>query len=307
MTGVEAISNGVPAFKDPAPKRAALALLAISIILGVLLAGVAYLAHVDGIMATDPNSPAYQSILSQIVSRIAGRGWIYYVTMGSVLAVLCLSANTSFAGFPRLCRLIAEDGYLPNAFANTGRRLVYSEGIVVLAVLTGVILVMFGGVTDRLIPLFAIGAFLTFTLSQAGMVQHWLKQARERAANSRSIGLPTLGQPAGRHCHRDCLRHYHHRQIQGRRVGDADSGSGALHRVLPRQAALRASGRCRPATSSRSTYHICSRPSSSSPCRSGAKSPAAPCATRSSKARTCTCPYPERRRAAPGQSGGSLG
>ncbi len=190
MTGVEAISNGVPAFKAPAPKHAALALLAISIILGVLLAGVAYLAHVDGIMATDPNSPAYQSILSQIVSRIAGRGWIYYVTMGSVLAVLCLSANTSFAGFPRLCRLIAEDGYLPNAFANTGRRLVYSEGIVVLAVLTGLLLVMFGGVTDRLIPLFAIGAFLTFTLSQAGMVKHWLKHGRGSDSKSKNIALP---------------------------------------------------------------------------------------------------------------------
>ena len=189
MTGVEAISNGVPAFKDPAPKRAALALLAISIILGVLLANVAYLAHVDGIMATDPNSPAYQSILSQIVAKIAGRGWIYYVTMGSVLTVLCLSANTSFAGFPRLCRLVAEDGYLPNAFANTGRRLVYSEGIVVLAILTGAILVMFGGVTDRLIPLFAIGAFLTFTLSQAGMVHHWLRRRHEASGNARSIGL----------------------------------------------------------------------------------------------------------------------
>jgi len=95
------------------------------------------------------------------------------VTIGSVLLILCLSANTAFADFPRLCRAVAQNGFLPHSFGYRGRRLVYTEGILVLAVLAGVLLTLFGGVTDRLIPLFAIGAFLAFTLSQAGMVGHW--------------------------------------------------------------------------------------------------------------------------------------
>src|SRR5947208_8208767 len=103
--------------------------------------------------------------------------------MGSILAVLCLSANTSFAGFPRLCRTIAADGYLPRSFTMRGRRLVYTQGVWVLTVLAAMLLVIFGGVTDRLIPLFAVGAFLAFTLSQAGMVAHG-KKARGRGARS---------------------------------------------------------------------------------------------------------------------------
>ena len=95
------------------------------------------------------------------------------MTIGSVLAVLALSANTGFADFPRLCRVIAQDGFLPSGFAHRGRRLVYSQGILVLAALSAGILVAFGGITDHLIPLFAVGAFLAFTLSQAGMVAHW--------------------------------------------------------------------------------------------------------------------------------------
>src|SRR5262249_60763832 len=99
--------------------------------------------------------------------------WFYYVTIGSVLAVLALSANTGFADFPRLCRVIAMDGFLPNIFAHRGRRLVYSRGILVLAVLSAGLLIGFGGITDNLIPLFAVGAFLAFTLSQAGVGAHW--------------------------------------------------------------------------------------------------------------------------------------
>ncbi len=100
----------------------------------------------------------------------------YYVAIGSILVVLALSANTSFADFPRLCRAVAQNGYLPYGFAIRGRRLVYSYGVYVLAALSALLLIVFGGVTDRLIPLFAIGAFLSFTLSQAGMVVHWLKK-----------------------------------------------------------------------------------------------------------------------------------
>src|SRR5439155_779167 len=107
------------------------------------------------------------------VAAVAGRSWFYYLTMGAVFSVLALSANTSFADFPRVCRLLALDEYLPPGFAHRGRRLVYSRGIVTLALLAAALLIAFRGITDRLIPLFAVGAFLAFTLSQTGMVQHW--------------------------------------------------------------------------------------------------------------------------------------
>ena len=177
LTGVEAVSNGVPAFKDPSQRTAKHSLA----IIGLFLVGIAHLTRVYGIMATDPGKPGYQSLLSMITAAVVGRGALYYTTIGSILVVLSLSANTAFAGFPRLCRAIAEDGYLPRFFAIRGRRLVYTEGIVVLAILAAVLLIAFGGVTDRLIPLFAVGAFLAFTLSQAGMVMHW---RRKRGKNS---------------------------------------------------------------------------------------------------------------------------
>ena len=185
MTGVEAVSNGVGAFKDPAVKHAHRTLVAISAILGVLLLGIAYLAHRYGILAMDQEKAGYESVVSQLVGAVWGRGWLYTVTIGSVLAVLCLSANTSFVGFPRLCRQVASDSYLPKAFAHPGRRLVYTAGVLFLAVGAGALLTAFGGITDRLIPLFAVGAFLSFTLSQAGMAMHWLRQGRGGADQAR--------------------------------------------------------------------------------------------------------------------------
>jgi amino acid transporter len=173
MTGVEAVSNGVKAFREPVTQSAQRALTAIIALLIVLLGGIAFLVRAYHIGATDPGAAGYQSVLSLLVAAVAGQGVFYYVTMGSILLVLALSANTAFADFPRLCRVVAEDGYLPHGFATRGRRLVYSQGIWVLAVLCALLLTLFGGVTDRLIPLFAVGAFLAFTLSQAGMVAHW--------------------------------------------------------------------------------------------------------------------------------------
>jgi amino acid transporter len=173
ITGVEAVSNGVKAFRDPVVKSAQRALTAIIALLIVLLGGIAFLVRAYHIGATDPGIAGYQSVLSQLIAAVAGHGGFYYVTMGSILATLALSANTAFADFPRLCRAVAEDEYLPYGFATLGRRLVYSEGIWVLAVLCALLLILFGGVTDRLIPLYAVGAFLAFTLSQAGMVAHW--------------------------------------------------------------------------------------------------------------------------------------
>ncbi len=181
MTGVEAVSNGVQAFREPVVVAAHRTLTIIVAILMMLLLGIAYLAHAYDIGATEPGTSQYQSILSQLIAAVAGRGIFYWVSIASILLVLCLSANTSFADFPRVCRAVAEDGYLPNSFTTQGRRLVYSEGIWLLAILSGVLLVVFDGVTDRLIPLFAIGAFLAFTLSQSGMVAHWWKK-QERGA-----------------------------------------------------------------------------------------------------------------------------
>jgi amino acid transporter len=179
MTGVEAVSNGVPIFAEPQVKRARHTLAIICGILGLLLAGIGFLAHAYKIGARYQWEPDYQSVVSQLVAAISGRGVLYYVAIFGLLGVLTLSANTSFASFPRLCRLLAEDGYLPSAFTNLGRRLVYTSGIVVLAVASAILLISFGGITDRLIPLFAVGAFGAFTFSQVGMVVHWRRAGHQ--------------------------------------------------------------------------------------------------------------------------------
>ena len=176
MTGVEAVSNGVSAFRDPTMKYAHRTLAAIVLTLAVLLAAIAYLAPAYRVVAMDQSQSGYQSVLSQIAAAVVGRGAVYYIAIGSLLAVLCLSANTSFVAFPQLCRIVAQDAYLPRAFTAPGRRLVYSVGILWLTLTAGALLIVFGGITDRLIPLFAVGAFLAFTLSQLGMAVHWHRQ-----------------------------------------------------------------------------------------------------------------------------------
>jgi len=176
LTGVEAVSNGVKAFREPTVKNAQRTLTIIIFVLAVMLAGISYLVKSYGIAATDPGQPGYQSVLSMLTASVFGKGFFYYLTIGAILVVLSLSANTAFADFPRLCRAIAQNNYLPHTFAYRGRRLVYTYGIVILAVLCGGVLILFGGVTDRLIPLYAVGAFMAFTLSQLGMVSHWRKK-----------------------------------------------------------------------------------------------------------------------------------
>jgi amino acid transporter len=173
MTGVEAVSNGVNAFREPTQPNAKRTLTIIIVLLMVFLGGIALLCRAYNIGATDPTGAGYQSILSQLISAVLGRGWFYYIAIASIVSVLALSANTSYADFPRLTRAIAMQDYLPHVFKIRGRRLLYSHGIVALVGFTALLLIGFGGVTDRLIPLFAIGAFLAFTLSQAGMVIHW--------------------------------------------------------------------------------------------------------------------------------------
>ncbi|HXO04508.1 MAG TPA: APC family permease, partial [Candidatus Sulfotelmatobacter sp.] len=194
MTGVEAVSNGVRAFREPVVNTSRRVLTIIIALLMVMLAGIAYLVRAYHIAATDPGLPGYQSVLSMIVAAVAGRGIFYYVTIGSVLTVLALSANTAFADFPRLCRAIALNGYLPDSFSLRGRRLVYSLGVYVLAILAGSLLIVFRGVTNRLIPLYAVGAFLAFTLSQAGMVAHWKKN--KGRGSGRSMFVNGLGATA---------------------------------------------------------------------------------------------------------------
>ena len=191
MTGVEAVSNGVLAFREPTDKYAKLTLTIIIAILMAMLLGIAYLVPAYGIAATDPGMPGYDSVLSQLLAAVTGRSAFYWISIGSILVVLSLSANTAFADFPRLARAIAQNGYLPHAFVLRGRRLVFAQGVYALALLTGVLLTIFGGVTDRLIPLYAVGAFLAFTLSQAGMVMHWKRTGGRGAA--RSMFLNGLG------------------------------------------------------------------------------------------------------------------
>ncbi len=191
MTGVEAVSNGVMAFKEPTSKYARLTLTIIIAFLMAMLLGIAYLVRAFSIAATVPGEPGYQSVLSQLLAAVSGKGAFYWTGIVSILIVLSLSANTAFADFPRLSRAIALNGFLPHALSLRGRRLVFTEGVYALAILTAVLLTIFGGVTDRLIPLYAVGAFMAFTLSQAGMVAHWKRTGGSGAV--RNMLLNGLG------------------------------------------------------------------------------------------------------------------
>ncbi len=193
MTGVEAVSNGVMAFRDPTRKNAKITLTIIITLLAILLAGIALLCRAYRIAATLPNGPGYESVLSMLTRAVMGHGWFYYLTIASVLLVLALSANTAFADFPRLTRAIALNNYMPHIFLLRGRRLLYSWGIYVLVALTAILLIVFGGVTDRLIPLYAIGAFMAFTLSQAGMVMHWKRRGNTGRMLVNGLGAVATG------------------------------------------------------------------------------------------------------------------
>ena len=173
LTGVEAISNGVPAFQQPESKNAAITLMWMATLLGVMFLGTSILAYLYGVHPREN-----ETVISQFarIMFTGPLGWFYYVVQGTTAAILILAANTSFADFPRLGSLLARDRFLPRQFAHRGDRLVFSNGIVILAILAGILVVVFDGDTSRLIPLYAIGVFLSFTLSQAGMVKHWLKE-----------------------------------------------------------------------------------------------------------------------------------
>jgi len=180
LTGVEAISNGVPYFKPPEARNAQQTLLAMVFFMALLFLGSIGLTQA---LAVIPGPQ--ETILSALARRVVGSGPAYYLVQFSTLAVLAVASNTSFAGFPQLTSLLAHDGFLPHQFAALGDRLVLANGILFLSVASATLIVVFGGDTHALIPLFAVGAFLAFTLSQAGMVLHWLRE-RGRAWRSKA-------------------------------------------------------------------------------------------------------------------------
>jgi fumarate reductase subunit C len=171
MTGTEAISNGTPAFKPPEWKNAQTTMVTMAVILAVVFLGISYLAGVSGAVPS-----LNESVLSQIGRAIFGQGPIYYLLLIATMAILVLAAQTSFADFPRLASILARDGFMPRQFAFRGERLAFNSGIVVLALVAIVVVVAFQGRVEALIPLYAIGVFTAFTLSQTGMVRHWLTE-----------------------------------------------------------------------------------------------------------------------------------
>jgi amino acid transporter len=169
MTGVEAVSNGVPAFRPPESRNAAATLVAMAVMSITMFMGITLLAHAYDILPNDA-----ETVVSQIArASFGGRGVPYYAVQAATMAILVLAANTAYADFPRLASIVARDRFLPRQFMNQGDRLAFSNGIVILSVLAAVLLVVFGGDTHALLPLYMIGVFVSFTLSQAGMVVHW--------------------------------------------------------------------------------------------------------------------------------------
>ena len=171
LTGVEAISNGVPAFESPQAKNAGRTLMIMAVLMGILFVGSIGLTQFLGVIAGPQ-----ETILSALARRLFDNNILYYIIQFATLGILTVAANTSFAGFPRLAAILARDGFLPRQFSSLGDRLAFTNGIILLGSFTAVLIVLFGGDTHALIPLFAIGAFLAFTLSQAGMVVHWWKE-----------------------------------------------------------------------------------------------------------------------------------
>ncbi len=179
LTGVEAISDGVQAFKKPEPRNAAKTLIIMGSLLIIFFLGTSFLALQLHALPDDSNSPTYETIISEIGRNLfGGSSPFYFLIQFSTALILILAANTAFADFPRLASFLARDKFLPNLFAYRGDRLAFTTGIIVLAVLASILLAIFNGHTESLIPLYAVGVFLAFTLSQTGMVVHWQRKKR---------------------------------------------------------------------------------------------------------------------------------
>ena len=246
LTGVEAIANGVPAFKPPEARNAANTMTAMSILLGILFIGLTLFAVQYGLRPTLPGGP---SIVALAAAAAFGDGSALFVTFAAATAlILFLAANTSFNAFPRLAAILAEDGYMPRQFSFRGDRLAYSWGIVLLAAVAFGLLWAFGGDTHALIPLYSVGVFVCFTLSQIGMVKHW-REVRESGLalaggrQRRGCG-PDGGRPG-----RGRVREVPRRRLPGRHPRAAAGRDDAVH-----QAAVhpldRTRSPCRPTSSS---------------------------------------------------------
>jgi amino acid transporter len=175
MTGTEAISNGIPAFKPPEPKNAAHTLVTMAVILGVMFLGLSVLIVGSGVVPTHE-----QTVVSLLALGIFGESPLYYVVQGSAVIILVLAANTAYADFPRLASLLAQDHYAPHQLAFRGDRLAFSNGIGLLGILSALLIVVFSGSTGALLPLYALSVFAAFTFSQSGMVVHWLRERGPR-------------------------------------------------------------------------------------------------------------------------------
>jgi amino acid transporter len=195
LTGVEVISNGVSAFKPPEPRNATITLVGMAAILGTLFIGITTLAYHYGIIPKED-----ETVVSQIAHATFGGGPLYYLVQASTMLILILAANSAFAGFPRLASILARDSYMPHQMAMMGDRLVFSNGIIILGFLSCLLIVLFHGETHALIPLYAVGVFLSFTLSQAGMVTrwltkrgpHWVKKLAVNGVGAVATGIATL-------------------------------------------------------------------------------------------------------------------
>ncbi len=175
MTGTEAISNGIPAFKPPEPRNAARTLLSMAAILGTMFLGLSILIVGAGVIPSHEDT-----VISQLTRSVFGEGLLYFVVQSSAVLILVLAANTAYADFPRLASLLARDDYAPHQLAYRGDRLAFSNGIILLGILAGVLIVVFGGSTGALLPLYALSVFAAFTFSQAGMVKHWWRERGPR-------------------------------------------------------------------------------------------------------------------------------
>jgi amino acid transporter len=183
LTGVEAISNGIPAFKKPESKNAAATLTSMALIMTTLILGTGFLAYK---LNAHPIG-SEETLVSAMARHTFGSGVFYYFVQAATAAILVLAANTSFADFPRLASLLAADRFLPRQFANRGDRLVFSNGVIILALLSVVLIVLFKGQEQAMLPLYAVGVFLSFTLSQSGMVIHWLRERKTEEAKARIL------------------------------------------------------------------------------------------------------------------------
>jgi amino acid transporter len=187
LTGTEAVSNGIPAFRPPEPRNAGIVMIWMAAILSSTSLGITYLAHVYNVVPKET-----ETVASTLARAIFGENLLYYNIQFATMLILLVAANTSFADFPRLSSIMARDGFMPRQLANRGDKLVFSNGILILSSLSILLLIVFRGETHALIPLYAIGVFLSFTLSQAGMVRHWLKEEHPAPHHIALNGLGAL-------------------------------------------------------------------------------------------------------------------